>query len=60
MSHVDKYMNLDLWTPEAFGNEFGKFSSFVLSLSLVAQSTCLCKQIDVFQCTFLYLILVDS
>ena len=53
-------MNLDLWTPEAFGNEFGKFSSFVLSLSLVAQSTCLCKQIDVFQCTFLYLILVDS
>ena len=31
-------MNLDLWTPEAFGNEFGKFSSFVLSLSQVAQA----------------------
>lgn len=53
-------MNLDLWTPEAFGNEFGKLSSFVLSLTLVAQSTFPCKQIDAFQCTFLYLIVADD
>ena len=53
-------MNLDLWTPEAFGKEFGKFSSFMLSLSQVSQSTCLCKQINIFQCTILYLILVDN
>ena len=23
VSHVDKYLNLDIWTPKSFGEEFG-------------------------------------
>lgn len=26
VSQVDKYLNLDIWTPKSFGEEFGKFS----------------------------------
>lgn len=25
VSQVDKYLNLDIWTPKSFGEEFGKF-----------------------------------
>ena len=26
VSQVDRYLNLDIWTPKSFGEEFGKFS----------------------------------